>query len=78
MDTGAWWATVHRVAKSLTQLKLLSMHAWETIPMDRGEGTRMRSGEKMGDENPTTVSATATGSSESSGPQSCTKWDCSV
>ena len=21
MDKGAWWATVHRVAKSLTQLK---------------------------------------------------------
>ena len=24
MDRGAWWATVHRVAKSRTQLKLLS------------------------------------------------------
>ena len=24
MDRGAWWATVHRVAKSQTQLKLLS------------------------------------------------------
>ena len=23
---GAWWATVHRVAKSQTQLKLLSKH----------------------------------------------------
>ena len=26
MDRGAWWATVHRVAKSWTQLKWLSMH----------------------------------------------------
>ena len=27
MDRGAWWATVHRVTKSQTQLKQLSMHA---------------------------------------------------
>ena len=27
MDRGAWWATVHRVAKSRTWLKQLSMHA---------------------------------------------------
>ena len=27
MDRGAWWATVHRVAKSQTQLKRLSRHA---------------------------------------------------
>ena len=27
MDRGAWWAIVHRVAKSWTQLKRLSMHA---------------------------------------------------
>ena len=27
MDRGAWWATVHGVAKSQTQLKQLSMHA---------------------------------------------------
>ena len=26
-DRGAWWATVHRVAKSWTQLKQFSMHA---------------------------------------------------
>ena len=26
MDRGAWWATVHRVAKSQTWLKPLSMH----------------------------------------------------
>ena len=28
MDRGAWWATVHGVAKSQTQLKWLSMHVW--------------------------------------------------
>ena len=27
MDRGAWWAPVHRVTKSQTQLKWLSMHA---------------------------------------------------
>ena len=27
MDRGAWWAIVHRVAKSWTRLKWLSMHA---------------------------------------------------
>jgi len=27
MDRGVWWAMVHRVAKSQTQLKPLSMHA---------------------------------------------------
>ena len=27
MDRGAWWATVHRVAKSQTQLKQLDTHA---------------------------------------------------
>ena len=27
MDKGAWWATVHRVTKSWTQLKQFSMHA---------------------------------------------------
>ena len=27
MDRGAWWATVHGVAKSRAQLKGLSMHA---------------------------------------------------
>ena len=26
MDRGTWWATVHRVTKSQTQLKQLSMH----------------------------------------------------
>ena len=26
MDRGAWWATVYRVAKSQTRLKLLSTH----------------------------------------------------
>jgi len=27
MDRGAWWAMVHRVSKSRTRLKQLSMHA---------------------------------------------------
>ena len=27
MDRGAWWATVHRVTKSQTQLEQLSMYA---------------------------------------------------
>ena len=26
MDRGAWWATVHRVPKSKTQLRQISMH----------------------------------------------------
>ena len=26
MDRGAWWATVHRIAKSWTQLKRLRLH----------------------------------------------------
>ena len=29
MDRGAWWATVHRVAKNWTRLKRLSMHTTE-------------------------------------------------
>ena len=29
VDRGAWWAAVHRVAKSQTQRKRLSMHALE-------------------------------------------------
>ena len=33
MDRGAWRATVHRVAKSWTQLKQLSMHAHTLPPM---------------------------------------------
>ena len=41
MDRGAWWAAVHRVAKSLTQLKQLSTAGqcgffscsmWDLIP----------------------------------------------
>ena len=30
MDSGAWWATVHRVAKSCTWLKWLRMHTYLT------------------------------------------------
>ena len=28
LDRGAWWATVHRVAKSQTRLKQHNMHTW--------------------------------------------------
>ena len=31
LDRGAWWATVHRVTKSQTRLKRLSMHACKMI-----------------------------------------------
>ena len=31
MDRGGWWATVHRVAKSQTQMKPLSMHAFVDV-----------------------------------------------
>ena len=31
MDRGAWWAIVHRVTKSQTQLKQLSIHAHKTV-----------------------------------------------
>ena len=33
MDRGAWWATVHRVAKSWTRLKRLSMMHTVLIPI---------------------------------------------
>ena len=40
MDRGAWWAAVHGVAQSRTQLKRLSMHAcmywrrkWQPTPV---------------------------------------------
>ena len=33
MDRGAWQATVHRVAKSWTQLKQFSTHLWEICYM---------------------------------------------
>ena len=35
MDRGAWWVPVHRVPKSPTQLKWLSMHA--CMPIDLPE-----------------------------------------
>ena len=31
MDKGAWWATVHSVAKSWTQLKQLSTHTYQGL-----------------------------------------------
>ena len=30
MDRGAWWATVHKVAQSQTQLKGLSIHSYHS------------------------------------------------
>ena len=37
MDRGAWWATVHSVTKSLTQLKQLSMYIRKADTMGRAE-----------------------------------------
>ena len=34
MDRGAWWATVHGAAKSQTQLKRLSTHAYRWLYRD--------------------------------------------
>ena len=34
MDRGAWWATVHRVAKSQTQLKRLNTQAYSNADLD--------------------------------------------
>ena len=48
MDRGDWWATVHSVAKSLTQLKQLSMHIRKADTMGRAEqkeGTEVQSTE---------------------------------
>ena len=42
MDRGAWWAMVHRVAKSWTQLKQLSMHAHEQAGTTRTAMVKMR------------------------------------
>ena len=33
MDRGAWWSAVHRVTKSWTQLKRLSMHEAEIVTL---------------------------------------------
>ena len=42
MDRGAWWAMVHRVAKSWTQLKQLSMHSHEQAGTTRTAMVKMR------------------------------------
>ena len=42
MDRGAWWATVHRVAKSRTRLKQLSMHGACTCYQGRVEQLQQR------------------------------------
>ena len=36
VDRGAWWATVHRVSKSWTLLKWLSMHMHRPAPFSNG------------------------------------------
>ena len=36
MDRGAWWATVHRVSNSRTQLKWVSTHACEALEESLG------------------------------------------
>ena len=42
MDRGAWWATVHRVTKSQTQLKQLSMRACRQTELKfRGPSDRL-------------------------------------
>ena len=43
MDRGAWWAIVHSIAKSQTQLKQFSMHdPWvRKIPGDLGNGYQL-------------------------------------
>ena len=41
MDRGAWWGTVHRVAKSLTQLKWLNTHT-HTHTHTHREGNRRK------------------------------------
>ena len=43
MDRGAWWATVHRVAKSWTQLKQLSTYA-----RGKREGDKVRDRVSLG------------------------------
>ena len=42
MDRGAWWATVHRVAKSWTLRKRLSMHVQRN--RERGISNMMQRG----------------------------------
>ena len=60
MSRGTWWVMVHRVPKSPTQLKWLSMHACMPIdlpeltglvpvtPSPRGKGPGVFSGEVLG------------------------------
>ena len=44
MDRGAWWATVHGVTKSRTQLKWLSMHTCTLSLWDEDGARRKRYG----------------------------------
>ena len=45
MDRGAWWATVHRVAKSGTQLKRLSTHAHTFLGGSDGKESAYNAGD---------------------------------
>ena len=38
LDRGAWWARAHRVAKSWTRLKRLSIHAKAVNTVNRSDG----------------------------------------
>ena len=55
MGRGAWWATIHMVAKGRTRLKPLSMHWWlsgKESACDAGdEGSIPGSGRSPGEEN---------------------------
>ena len=46
MDRVAWWATVHRVAKSRTRLMQLSRQAGRQAPDMRSVFTQVRENEK--------------------------------
>ena len=50
MDRGAWWATVHRVTKSQTQLKWLSMHTHKIREDVNLRHKRLRKTEPANDE----------------------------
>ena len=39
MDRGTWWAAVHRVTKSQTQLERLSTHTYNTNESERSQTT---------------------------------------
>ena len=53
MDRGAWWATVHRVAKSRTWLKWLSTHTcnwydWGDLEINLAQSSTLQLGPRRG------------------------------